>query len=291
MKFVLLGCFFLFLFTIPGHVLAEHPTEIIKIKNSPKLERTISVKSDQSKSFINQKSISNQYKEDGWQLIWHDEFDKNTLNQNNWNTENWAAEKNNELQFYTPDNVQVQNGHLQLVSKKEQHQGRDYTSGAIHSKDKFSFRYGKVEIKAKLPVGQGIFPAIWMMPNIDNTWLPEIDIMEMLGHQPEKIWMVQHWLDDNNQLVSQSDSYVGVNYSKGYHTYSIEWSPEEIIWYIDGNERFKTSTFSPSMDMYLYLNTAIGGEWPGSPDGSTVFPQVFEVDYVRIFQQIGVDQK
>ncbi|MFA9558160.1 family 16 glycosylhydrolase [Evansella sp. AB-rgal1] len=224
-------------------------------------------------------------KKEGWNLIWQDEFERNELDENKWNTEYWAAEKNNELQFYTPNNVRVSEGNLHLVSRREDYKGRHYTSGAIHTKDKFSFRYGKAEMKAKLPSGQGIFPAFWMMPNIDQTWLPEIDIMEMLGHKPDEIWMVLHWLDEKNKLTSVSTMHKGVDYSQNFHTYSVEWSPTEVVWYIDDIERFRTSAFVPNVDMYLYVNTAIGGDWPGRPDNTTIFPQLFEVEYVRVYER------
>ena len=229
-------------------------------------------------------------KKEGWQLIWQDEFEKDELDLTKWNTENWAAEKNNELQFYTPYNVTSENGLLRIISKKENYRGRNYTSGAIHSKNKFSFQYGKVEMSAKLPKGQGIFPAFWMMPNLEETWLPEIDIIEMVGHKPEEIWMVYHWIDDNGKLVNVHSNYIGKDFSQNFHTFGIEWSPENITWLIDGKKRFSTDQSIPSEEMYLYLNTAIGGDWPGSPDATTIFPQYFEIDYVRVYQKAGGDK-
>ncbi len=222
--------------------------------------------------------------EDGWELVWEDDFDGAQLNKKKWNIEDWAADKNNELQYYSPNNIKVESGMLKLISKKESLGGRDYTSGAIHSKGKFSFLYGKVEMRAKLPRGQGLFPAFWTMTNQEHTWLPEIDIVEMLGHKPEEIWMVLHWLDDNNTLTSVSTSYQGEDYSKEFHTFGLEWTPNYVSWFIDGVERFKTTKFIPQEEMYLYMNTAIGGNWPGSPDESTSFPAVFEIDYVRVYK-------
>lgn len=224
---------------------------------------------------------------EGWELIWHDEFEDHALNRSKWTTENWAAEKNNELQFYTPQNIMLENGLLKIVSEKESFEGREYTSGALHTKNKFSFLYGKVELRAKLPSGQGMFPAFWMMPNQEQTWLPEIDILEMLGHQPDEIWMVVHWLDNDNRLKSSSSSYKGPDYSADYHTFGIEWSPDQITWFIDGIERYQTDDYIPDQEMYLYVNTAIGGNWPGSPDQTTTFPQYFEIDYIRVYQKIG----
>ncbi|MGN8644825.1 glycoside hydrolase family 16 protein [Gracilibacillus sp. HCP3S3_G5_1] len=281
----------IYLFLLLSMLLPSFFPETVIAKPSSHDIRLSNHKSNQIETFIQQFSIKNKYKEDGWTLIWQEEFEQNKLDQAKWNIENWAAEKNNEWQYYTPNNIKVSDGKLKLISKKENYNGRSYTSAAIHSKDKFYFRYGKVEIRAKLPSGKGIFPAFWMMPNIDNQWLPEIDIFEMLGHQPNEIWMVQHWLDENQQLTSKSDHFIGDDdFSKDFHTFSLEWSVDSIKWYIDGIERFQTNNSSPQVDMYLYLNTAIGGDWPGSPDNTTIFPQTFEVDYVRVYQQKGVDQ-
>ncbi|GGM23583.1 hypothetical protein GCM10011351_06710 [Paraliobacillus quinghaiensis] len=232
----------------------------------------------------NSNDISN-FERDKWQLIWHDEFEGKLLDHSKWLTEDWAAEKNNELQYYSPENVKVENGFLKLISKKEKFKGRDYTSAAVHTKDKFDFLYGKVEMRAKLPDGQGIFPAFWMLTNKENIWLPEIDIMEMLGHRPQEVWMVLHWLEKDGTLKKDAGSYKGEDFSKGFHIFSVEWTPDSITWFIDDKKRFKTNAYIPSERMYLYLNTAVGGNWPGSPDHKTVFPKNFEIDYVRVFKQ------
>lgn len=224
---------------------------------------------------------------DGWVLFWQDEFENNCLDSNKWNIEDWAAEKNNELQYYSPNNVKVEDGVLKLISKNEQFKGKDYTSGAVHTQGKFDFLFGKVEMRAKLPSGQGMFPAFWMMTDKENTWLPEIDILEMLGHQPDQVWMVSHWLGKDGKLKSVSDTFKGPDFSKDFHTFGIEWTPNSITWFIDDMERFTISRNIPSESMYLYLNTAVGGNWPGAPDQTTVFPVIFEIDYVRVYQGNG----
>lgn len=225
--------------------------------------------------------------ENGWELIWADDFNSTGLNVNNWSFEDWAATKNNELQYYSPNNVTVNDGRLQIIAKHENYRGRNYTSGAIHTKDKFYFLYGKVEMKAKLPAGQGIFPAFWMMPNKENTWLPEIDIVEMLGQNPTEVWMVYHRLGSNNALVSTSLKYTGENYTTNFHTFGIEWTPTAITWLLDGKEVFKTTEHIPHEPMYLYVNTAIGGNWPGNPNNTTPFPNYFEVDYIKVYKKYG----
>lgn len=214
---------------------------------------------------------------DEWELIWQDEFENNCLDSSRWNIEDWAAQKNNELQYYSPNNVRVQNGLLKLISKHEKFKGNEYTSGAVHTKGKFNFLYGKVEMKAKLPAGQGLFPAFWMMPEKEGVWLPEIDIMEMLGHLPNEIWMVSHWLDHTGTLKSDFSSFIGLDFSEDFHTFSIEWTQDSIIWLIDNIERFRSRKFIPSENMYLYLNTAIGGDWPGSQINLQYFLQIMKL--------------
>ena len=224
----------------------------------------------------------------GWKLIWHDEFEQGILDWKKWNTENWPAEKNNELQYYRPENVVINEGHLILISKEEAYKERAYTSGAVHTKGKFSFLYGKAEIKAKLPAGQGIFPAFWLLPNRDNHWLPEIDVMEVIGSKPEEVWMVSHWLKKDGRLASDAGFFKAeTSLTDNYHVYSVEWTPDQITWLIDGQVRFQSSKHIPKEEMRLYLNTAIGGNWPGSPDSTTSFPQSFKIDYVRVYQKEG----
>lgn len=224
---------------------------------------------------------------DGWKLVWSDEFDDVSVTLEKWTLVDLVAEQNNELQYYSTNNIKISNGLLTLVAKEENARGRNYTSGAVNTKNTFNFLYGKVEMKAKLPVGQGIFPAFWMMTNKENTWLPEIDILEMVGHIPDEIWMVLHGLDDKNRKKTVSHMYTGQNFSNAFHTFGLEWSPTQLKWLIDGEVRFETSEYIPNEEMYLYINTAIGGNWPGSPDNTTQFPTLYEIDYVRIYQKDG----
>lgn len=214
--------------------------------------------------------------------FWHDEFNSNCLDTNKWNIDDWSSEKNNELQYYSKANITIRNGILQLISKEETFKERDFTSGSVNTKGKFEFLYGKVEMRAKLPSGQGIFPAFWMLTNNEHS-LPEIDILELLGQKPNEIWMVMHWLGQNNKLNSTSTSYVGPNFSHNFHTFGIEWTPTSITWFIDNIERFSIYSHIPNKPMYLNINTAIGGNWPKSPDNTTIFPVQFEIDYVRVY--------
>lgn len=224
---------------------------------------------------------SNIQQENG-RLIWNDEFNKKTINKKKWNIVTWAPIKNNELQYYTPKNVSIYNGYLRIVSKKENLENREYTSGAIETKGKLDLLYGKIEIRAKLPKGQGLFPAFWLLPS-DDSYLPEIDIMEMLGHETNKIWMVYHWFSNTGVQERNYSFIMGPDFSEDFHIFTLEWSPEKLVWFIDGEEAFSVLDRSPDKSLYLYINTAIGGDWPGKPDDSTQFPQYLDIDYVRIY--------
>ncbi|MBM7539855.1 glycoside hydrolase family 16 protein [Amphibacillus cookii] len=230
-----------------------------------------------SSLFLNQRKTATCFLHPKWQLVWRDEFEGEQVNRSKWTLEEGWLDKNNELQFYHPNQVKVDQGKLRIETNKS------YQSGALHTKDKWRFLYGRVEIRARLPRGQGIFPAFWMLPNQDETWLPEIDIIELLGHEPDRVWMVVHGLE-NDRLRSDSASFKGPDFSETFHTFVLEWSKDELIWLIDGVERYRTTSFVPQVPMYLYLNTAVGGDWPGSPDETTKFPQTYEVDYIRVYQ-------
>lgn len=231
----------------------------------------------------NKAALFNDYKlashlDKEWHLIWQDNFIESNLNRSKWTTEHGQFDKNNEMQVYHPEQVVVDQEYLKIITTEE------FKSGAIHTMDKFSFLYGRVEMRARLPKGKGIFPAFWMMPNIEQTWLPEIDILELLGHEPDRAWMVVHWLE-NGILKSDSTSFKGPDFSTDFHIFTLEWSEDQLTWFIDGEQRFETDAYVPDVPMYLYLNTAVGGDWPGAPDHSTDFPQVFEIDYVRVYQR------
>lgn len=292
MKRILMVIFLLLLVAILNSFTHERPKESLRIPNLITEKATFSnivkdIRKLETNGDCKESDEQLNSNDTDWELIWNDEFNNDCLDEDKWTIEDWAAIKNNELQYYSPNNVKVEDGVLKLISREERYKGRDYTSGAVHTKDKFELLYGKVEIRAKLPAGQGLFPAFWMMTNQEDSWLPEIDIMEMLGHKPNEIWMVVHWLDEEGKLTSDSHSFIGPDYSQEFHTFSIEWTPDSIAWFIDGVERYRTNVFVPRENMYLYLNTAIGGNWPGSPDRTTEFPAAFEIDYVRVYKFRG----
>ena len=137
-------------------------------------------------------------------------------------------------------------------------------------------------MRAKLPKGKGIWPAHWMLPE-DRRWPPEIDIMEMLGHKPNRILMTVH----HRQLdkpVHSGFSYVGPDFSADFHTFALEWEPDRLAWFIDGKRRHFSPLYSPDTPFFLILNTAVGGILPGNPDETTQFPVYHTIDYVRVWK-------
>jgi beta-glucanase (GH16 family)/regulation of enolase protein 1 (concanavalin A-like superfamily) len=247
-----------------------------------------------------------------WTLVWNDEFNSSTLDESKWNyTTGGGGYGNHELQNYTnrPENVRVENGQLIIEARKESYQGSQYTSGKLETKSKGDWKYGRYEIRAKLPEGKGMWPAIWMMPtnqNVYGGWPVggEIDIMEFLGHDPGKVYGTIHY---GNPWTHTGGNYTLPNnqkFSDDFHTFSLEWSPGEFKWYVDGilyltkNDWFSKDSNKPSdypfpapfdQLFYLQLNLAVGGDWPGNPDATTDWtkPKQMLVDYVRVYRYNG----
>lgn len=237
-----------------------------------------------------------------WQLVWSDEFDGPTLNTSNWNVEvNNFGGYNNELQYYTsrPENVRIENNKLVIEARKESYLGREYTSGRLNSSNKKSWKYGKIEALMKLPYGNGMWPAFWAMGNT-GQWpaCGEIDIMELVGGNKcgyecgDNKTHGYMWYSDNGDKSAgtMAPPLPSGKYADDYHLFGIEWDATSIKWTIDGNV-FHTENITGAaktefhQPFYLLLNVAVGGDWPGSPDASTVFPQKMYVEYVRVYQQ------
>ncbi len=235
----------------------------------------------------------------GYQLVWRDEFDKE-IDKLSWTFEigrghnGWG---NNELQYYTDQNATVQDGYLIITAKKEDVRGAEYSSTRMITKGKKEFTFGRIDIRAKIPEGQGVWPALWMLgANIDSVGWPasgEIDIMEVVGHEANKVYGTMHWGPHHTQHKSKGNfKILGTGkFSDKFHVYSLLWKPDEINVLVD-DEVYFTFTRADAGDdpypfnspHYLLFNVAVGGNWPGSPDASTVFPQHMIVDYVRVFQ-------
>ena len=221
-----------------------------------------------------------------WTIVWSDEFhyEKSLTN---WNIQDWSSLKLNEWQYYSAENVKVKNDVLIIESKKERFKGRESTSGAITTEKLFEFTYGKIEIKAKIPSGQGVFPAFWLVNSDNDNWLPEIDIMENLGQHPNELWFVVHWKDSTGKKMRDCLHYksMDIDFSTDFHVYGLIWEEDKITWTIDGLSVFETVQFSPDEPLFIYVNTAIGGNWPGNPDLSDDYPKELLIDYVRVYSK------
>jgi len=235
----------------------------------------------------------------GWTLLWQDEFDGEVLDPEKWVMEigghGWG---NNEKQFYTqnPENVRLEEGNLIIEARDEFFVRRHYTSGRIKTQDLFSFTYGRVEARMKLPYGQGIWPAFWMLgANIDEVDWPssgEIDIMEHIGREPRRIYGTVHGPGySGSGGVGHFTTFSENALIEEFHVFAIEWEPEEIRWYADDELFFSLTPEQVPGEwvfdhpFFMIMNLAVGGYWPGNPDESTVFPQFLTVDYVRVYQR------
>jgi beta-glucanase (GH16 family) len=221
--------------------------------------------------------------EDGWRLVWEDEFDTAEPDESVWNIVERPPSANGELQTYRADCVRQKDGCLEIESKTSEGM---YFSGCVTTDNKKAIQYGKLEIRARLGSGKGIFPAFWLLP-MNGDQLPEADIMEYLGGEPDTVWHVYHFLDGSGQKERRFKKVRTERLDTGYHVYGFEWTEQSMKWFIDGKETFTVSDSVPSLKMYLIINTAVGGDWPGSPDSKTVFPQSMAVDYVRYYQRQG----
>lgn len=226
-----------------------------------------------------------------WTLTFNDEFDGTSLDTTKWATKyiDGARTNNDELEWYVDDaeNHVVSDGTLKLVAEKQVSQsGYPYTSGMISSHISFSQAYGYWEGRMKLPKGKGLWPALWMLPT-PAAWPPEIDIMENLGNNVYTVYMTNHWANSSGGHQQNGGSYTGPDFSAGFHTLGVEWSSDLIVWYIDGVERFRSTSGVPSGKMHILANLAVGGFWPGNPDSSTIFPAVLEIDWIRVYKKEG----
>jgi len=242
-----------------------------------------------------------------WELVWSDEFDGPTLDYSKWEIEvNAFGGGNNEMQIYTDrkENVRVEGGHLVLEARHDKHgiagTVREYSSGRVRSKHRGDWKYGKFETRAKLPTGQGVWPAIWMMPTEDvyGTWASsgEIDIMEFKGQEPNTYWGTLHYGKQwpGNKHTSDIIKLEEGNFADDFHVFAIEWEEGVIRWYVDG-KLWQTQTkwdtdggkFPAPFDQefHMILNLAIGGGFLGNPDASTPFPRPYLIDYVRVHQR------
>lgn len=246
-----------------------------------------------------------------YELVWTDEFDGTAINANNWDYDlqdgcqidlcGWG---NNEWEWYTSrdENARVEDGKLVIEARKEspaylgQH---EYTSARMVTRGKADWRYGRIDVRARMPIGQGIWPAIWMLPtdNVYGTWprSGEIDIMEYTGDRPDKVFGTIHYGHDGWRFTG--DEFIKApgepNFHEEFHVYTLLWNEDCIQMLLDGELQsgpFSRTTTLPTtwpfdQQFHLILNIAVGGNLPGYPDASTQFPQRMEVDYVRVYEE------
>ena len=186
-----------------------------------------------------------------------------------WRVIERSESHNDQLQYYSPHNVHFDDERIEITTNAELMGGKRYTSGMIESKH--AYLYGKFSFVVSVPEGKGLFPAIWLMP-VENKALPEIDIFEMIGSEPSEFYGVVHYMDDTAQARDFFKTKVS---RKRTHLIELEWTQERLRWSIDGKQAFETSKSVPNEPMYLIINQAVGGQWPGAPDENTIFPAKF----------------
>lgn len=237
----------------------------------------------------------------GYTLAWSDEFDGAALNTASWNYEigngsnGWG---NNERQYYTSrtKNVFLSEGNLIIEARKDNIENFLYSSARLTTKGKREFQFGRIDMRAKLPKGQGIWPALWMLgANINSVGWPscgEIDIMELVGHEPNRVHGTLHWRGVDGHLYRGSSTALSSgDFSDEFHVFSLIWQEDSLVWYVDDREFYRmtradfgAAAYPFNAPQFFIFNVAVGGNWPGDPNPSTTFPQRMFVDYVRIFQ-------
>jgi beta-glucanase (GH16 family) len=259
----------------------------------------------------NQHSAVNSNK--NFTLVWHDEFDG--PNDSRPDPKKWTYDLggggwgNQELESYTnrPQNARIENGNLVITARREDYEGsdhiaREYTSARLKTQGLFSQTYGRFEARIKIPSGQGMWPAFWMLgDNISSVGWPkcgEIDIMENVGKEPGLVHGSLHGPMSTGaatDLTSTVSLPTGKDFSTAFHLYAVEWEPDAVRFYVDdtlyatftANSVASTPTTAGSWvfdhPFFLILNVAVGGSWPGQPDATTTFPQTMLVDYVRVY--------
>jgi beta-glucanase (GH16 family) len=239
---------------------------------------------------------------EGWEQVWADEFDGNAVDLTKWQNEIWTSPHNNEQQAYVPQQATVGNGMLTITATNQPYGGKQYRSARLESH--YTNQYGRWEIRAKLPSTKGTWPAIWLLPNVDQYPWPsqgEIDILENRGQQPNLTSSAFHygpnWEAHQYKYDENTQSRFGqpVNYHDGFHTYSVEWDATKIKFFVDDINWYTlydsdvNGTISNNAPMETVLNVAVGGDFLGGndqqPDASSVWPQTMQVDYVRVFER------
>ena len=242
--------------------------------------------------------------QDPWTLVWADEFDGENVNPEHWSfalgtgsDEGLTQWGNGELQSYTdaPENCTVSDGVLRITALENGIGDLPYTSARLHTRETHLMERGRFEIRVKLPAGPGLWPAFWLLGNDrdDETWpdAGEIDIFELVGQRPDEIAGSLHGPGySGGGAISTTVTLEEGTFADDFHVIALEWDASRIAWFLNG-ESFAVQTHAQmgnrpwvfNHDFYMILNLAVGGNYPGPPDETTVFPAVMEVDYIRVF--------
>ncbi len=238
----------------------------------------------------------------GYKLVWSDEFNSNAIDTANWTIVTGdgcpgnCGFGNNELQWYQGQNATFKEGKMIIEARPEKAGTKNYSSTKLQSRNKKVFKFGRIDFRAILPKGQGIWPAFWMMPNDDKygNWPKsgELDIMEMIGKEPATTYGTLHFGPGpgSTQLGGKTALPSGI-FNDEFHVFSLEWKEDEITWLLDGKvfsthkkSEFGTAIYPFNEDFFFIINLAVGGNWPGNPDETSTYPQRYVIDYVRVYQ-------
>ncbi len=256
------------------------------------------IKNDDTILLIEDEGYSSADSYPGRVLVWSDEFQEDQINSTNWTYDlgggGWG---NQELQTYTAssENSFISEGKLVIMAREA---GGSYTSARLKSIGLQEFQFGRIDIRAKLPVDQGIWPAVWMLganfPSVGWPACGEIDIVELVGSNPRRVHGTIHFGNDpgQHQYTGQGVSIPFPNtFADEFHVFSIEWEENAIRWLLDDEEYFSITpsnmngqNYPFNQEFFFIMNIAVGGEWPGPPTENTTFPEFMAVDYVRVFQ-------
>ncbi len=259
------------------------------------------ISNDDTKIPVSDAGYSSPTSYPGMTMVWSDEFNGSQLNSNDWNYDvgdgcpncGWG---NNELEYYTSgENLYFNSGKMIIEARKESRGGKNYTSTRLTSLGKRLFKFGRIDMRAKLPKGQGIWPAFWMMgetfPTLGWPTCGEIDIMEFLGNDLTKVYSAIHFKSATGARNITKSLVNPTPLPDEYHVFSLVWAQDNFKTLIDDKliGEFKVSDLSGANypfneKFYFLINMAVGGNWPGAPNASTYFPQWYYIDYIRVFQ-------
>jgi beta-glucanase (GH16 family) len=231
----------------------------------------------------------------GYVLAWRDEFSRRELDNAKWQARDGPARamEGGALQYDRPGNLTLEDGYLVLTARRESYQGRDYVSASVSTRDRQSFTYGRVDVRARVPPGQGLWPSVRLLGICQGRrFCGAIDVMEIAGGEREDaVYGTLRWPDNGGQRYEGgSITLPNETFDEQFHVYSVIWEPDRIRWLVDDRLYLERNLAGPQFDVfrepfYLAIGLAVGGEWPGSPDASTGFPAQFAIDYVRVFQR------